>query len=165
MRYRVVPTAEEHIPSLHAVLDAVAREKRFLLFLEAPPLEDATAFWTAHLRKGRVSFVALVDETVVGWCDILPVERQSTRHVGILGLGVLKAYRGQGIGPALLRAAIEEGRTAGLTRIELDVREDNKTAIALYERMGFQREGVKRNAMRVDGVYYNLVSMALLLPA
>ena len=78
---------------------------------------------------------------------------------------MLKAYRGQGIGPALLRAAIEEGRTAGLTRIELDVREDNKTAIALYERMGFQREGVKRNAMRVDGVYYNLVSMALLLPA
>lgn len=163
MSWHIAPTAEEHIPSLHGVLDSVAREKRFLLFLEAPPLEEVTAFWKNHIRRGNVAFVALVDDAVVGWCDILPIERQSTRHVGVVGIGVLEAFRGNGIGPALLRAAIDKGRAAGLTRIELDVREDNKAAIALYERIGFQREGRKRNGVRVDGVYHDLISMAMLL--
>jgi RimJ/RimL family protein N-acetyltransferase len=160
--WHIVPTAEEHIPALHGVLDSVAREKRFLLFLEAPPLEQATAFWKSHIGKGNVAFVALSNDAVVGWCDILPIERQSTRHVGVVGLGVLGSFRGKGIGPALLRAAIEKAFAGGLTRIELDVREDNKAAIALYERLGFQREGLKRNGVRVDGVYYDLISMALL---
>lgn len=155
---------EEHIASYHAVLDSVAREKRFLLFLQAPPLEQSTTYVRENIRRGHVQLVAVAEDTVVGWCDVVPIPRESTRHVGVLGLGVLKAHRGQGIGPALLRAAIEKARTAGLTRIALDVREDNTTAIALYERAGFQREGLKRSAMRVDGVYYDLLSMALLNP-
>jgi len=42
------------------------------------------------------------------------------------------------------------------------VREDNRRAIALYRKMGFVPEGVKRHAFRVDGRYYDLLSMAVL---
>ncbi|HZM33384.1 MAG TPA: GNAT family protein [Burkholderiales bacterium] len=52
-------------------------------------------------------------------------------------------------------------KAAGLTRIELTVREHNDRAIALYERLGFVREGLKRNAVRIDGNYENLVCMGL----
>lgn len=162
MPSRIVPIAEAHIAGFHAVLDSVARERRYLLFLEAPSLENCTAFVKANIREGRVGLVALVDEQVVGWCDILPIPRHSTRHVGVVGLGVLKDFRGRGIGPALLQAALDKARAAGMTRIELDVREDNLPAIALYERFGFQREGLKRRAVRVDGKYGNLIGMALL---
>lgn len=48
-----------------------------------------------------------------------------------------------------------------MTRIQLDVREDNLPAIALYERFGFRREGLQRNAVRVDGEYGNVIFMAL----
>jgi ribosomal protein S18 acetylase RimI-like enzyme len=82
-------------------------------------------------------------------------------HGGVLGVGVLQDYRGQGIGTALIRAAIDMARATGLTRIELTVREQNARAIELYERLGFVREGVKRNAVRVDGDYENLICMGL----
>ena len=161
MTYRIVPIAEAHIASFHAVLDSVAREKRYLLFLEAPSLGECAAFVKANIHKGHVALVALVTEQVVGWCDILPIPRHSTRHVGVVGLGVLKDFRGRGIGPALLQAALDKARAADMTRIELEVREDNLPAIALYEQFGFVREGLKRNAVRVDGTYFNLIVMAL----
>lgn len=161
--WRIAPISEEHIASFRVALDSVAREKRYLLFLEGPPLEGCSAYVKNNIREGNVQLVALGDdERVVGWCDIAPIPRHSTRHVGVLGLGVIKELRGRGIGPALLREAIERARAKGLTRVELDAREDNLPAIALYERFGFVREGVKRKGVRVDGKYYDLVSMAML---
>ena len=42
------------------------------------------------------------------------------------------------------------------------MREDNAAAIALYEKFGFETEGVQRNAFKVDGRYHDLVMMAVL---
>ena len=52
--------------------------------------------------------------------------------------------------------------TNGLTRIELTVRADNLNAKALYEKLGFVHEGLRRRAMRVDGAYFDSNAMALL---
>jgi len=62
----------------------------------------------------------------------------------------------------LMRKAIEKAQASGLIRIELTVRENNKPAIALYEKIGFVREGLHRNAVRIGEEYENLISMALL---
>jgi len=75
---------------------------------------------------------------------------------------VLPAYRGQGIGRRLLEACIEKAWSKGMTRVDLETRADNAAAIALYEKVGFRREGLARNAMRFDGVYYDCVTMGLL---
>lgn len=74
-------------------------------------------------------------------------------------MGLLPAYRGQGIGQQLLSACLAKARLNGITRVELEVRADNERAIRLYERMGFTREALKRHGMRFDGVYYNTVLM------
>jgi RimJ/RimL family protein N-acetyltransferase len=100
---------------------------------------------------------------VVGWCDVLPIDRPTRAHNGVLGLGVLAEFRGRGIGTALLREALQGARAFGLTRIELSVREGNSRVAALYGRFGFVREGVQRRAVRVDGTDEDLVCMALLL--
>jgi len=163
MDYRIIPIAEEHIESFRMVLDSVARERRYLSFLEAPSPEEVRAFVLGNIRKGHPQFVALVEGRVVGWCDVLPINRPTQAHSGVLGIGITSEYRGRGIGTALMQATLEEAKAVGLTRLELTVREDNKHAIALYERLGFVHEGVKRNAVRVDGRYENLLFMALLL--
>jgi len=62
-----------------------------------------------------------------------------------------------------MRSAIEAAWATGLTRIELTVRADNGNARALYERLGFGIEGLQRRAFRVDGVYADGYTMALLL--
>jgi RimJ/RimL family protein N-acetyltransferase len=163
MNFQIVPIAEEHIEAFRSVLDSVARERRYLAFLEAPPLEETRKFVRRNIQKGYPQCVALVEGRVVGWCDILPIDRPTMAHGGILGVGILAEYRGRGIGTALIHAGLQRARDAGLTRVELTVRESNKRAVTLYEKFGFVVEGEKRDAVLVDGKYEDLICMGLRL--
>ena len=163
MNFRIVPITEAHIDGFYAVLDAVARERRYLLFLEAPPPETVRKFVLENLRKGYPHVVALDGERVVGWCDILPIDRPTRQHNGVLGIGVLATHRGKGVGDALMRAALDRARAFGLTRVELGVRSGNREVVPLYQRFGFVEEGVQRNAVRLDGRYEDVILMGLLL--
>ena len=162
MDYQIIPITDALIPGFHAVLDAVAREKRYLSFLAAPPLDETTAWVHADVRRGFPHFVALIGERVVGWCDLSPIPRPVQAHCAVLGIGILGEHRRRGIGAALMLATLGKARETGLTRVELTVRERNTDAIALYENLGFRHEGRQRNAVRIDGAYENLLAMAIL---
>ena len=159
----ITPIALTHAAGFHACLDAVAKEKRYLAQTQALPLDRIEGFVRNSVANDAVQFVALDADTVVGWADIFPAWADAVKHCGSLGMGVLAAYRGQGIGERLLRACLVKAPTQGITRIELEARADNTRAIALYERVGFRHEAVKRNAMRFDGVYYDAAQMSILL--
>jgi len=162
---RVAPIAEADAGSFHACLDAVARERRFLALLEAPPLASTRGFVADNVAKGVPQVVAKDGPQVVGWCDIRPGWPDTLRHCGSVGMGLLPAYRGQGIGRRLLEACLVAARQAGITRVELEARADNDAALRLYTRMGFAHEGTKRRGMKVDGQYVDTLSMALFLDA
>lgn len=161
---RVVPTEERHIAGYHAALDAVARERRWLLFLEAPPLERSAAFVRGLLAGAGVQFVA-VDEAqrVVGWCDIARGEREGLAHSGHLGMALVKEHRGQGHGRRLMEAALAAAKAAGVERVELEVFASNAAAVTLYRKLGFREEGRKLRALKRDGAYDDLLLMALFL--
>jgi L-amino acid N-acyltransferase YncA len=156
----IVPIEESHIEGFHRTLDIVARERRYLALLEAPPL--ARAFVLDHIRRGLPQFVAISAGEVIGWCDITPRERPVYVHAGVLGMGLLSQFRGQGIGIGLIQRSLAAARAFGFHRVELTVREDNANAIELYNKVGFETEGVQRHAMQVDGAYENLILMAVL---
>lgn len=163
--FQVIPITEEHIEGFWSVVDAVARERRFLAMLEAPPLEQAAEFVRSNLEHKNPQVVAVAEDRVIGWCDIIRNNnRQVYSHVGVLGMGILTSWRGKGVGRALLRAALAEAWASGFTRVELTVREDNQAAIALYKAVGFAIEGHHINAMFVDGRYETVLSMAVLNP-
>jgi hypothetical protein len=69
--YQIVPIAEEHISGFRVAVDVVAREKKYLAFLEAPPLEEVTRFVLGNIERGYPQFVVLSDSTVAGWCDVI----------------------------------------------------------------------------------------------
>jgi len=165
MACQVLPIAEEHIVGFHSSLDRVARERKYLAFLEAPPLSETEAFVRKNIAQHNPQFVAVEANTVVGWCDITPMERTVFAHRGSLGMGVIPEHRGKGIGRRLIEVTLNAARAKGLARIDLQVREDNIPALSLYRRFGFVIEGVKRQAFCVDGSYFNLVSMALIFDA
>ena len=157
----IVPSDERYVPELTVVLDAVARERRHLLFLEAPPVEQCLAF-VRNLTNGRgVQMLALAGERVVGWCDVVRQPRAPRRHCGTLGMGLLREYRGRRIGTELAVRTIDAARAIDMSRIELDVFASNTAALALYQRLGFIVEGVKRGAARIDGREEDIVAMAL----
>jgi ribosomal protein S18 acetylase RimI-like enzyme len=158
----IVPITQGHIESFHRTLDFVARERRYLAFLEGPPLERTRAFVLDHIKRGHPQFVAVSAGKVVGWCDVTPNDRPIYAHAGVLGMGLLPQFRGQGIGTNLIRATLDAARSAGLRRVELTVRESNTGAIKLYQKVGFEIEGLQRNAILIDGAYENTICMAAL---
>lgn len=160
--FQILPIAEEHIEGFRSVVDAVARERRFLALLEAPPLAQCAEFVRGNLEQKNPQVVAVAEGLVIGWCDIIRNTRPVHSHVGILGIGVLKPWRGRGVGRALLRAALAQAWTSGFTRVELTVREGNEGAVALYKDLGFAVEGRHINSVFVDGGYETVLSMAIL---
>lgn len=163
MAISVEPMAERHIDGFHRVFDAVARERKFLAHLEAPPLEQVRHLALGSLAKGgNVHLMALDGSDIVGWCDITRIERAAFAHCGGLGMGLLPAYRGRGIGKSLLSAALAAAWAQGMTRVELTVYASNTGAIALYEKRGFVKEGCLRKRALIDGAYVDTWFMAVL---
>ena len=55
----IVPITAHHVEGFHRALDFVARERRYLAFLEAPPIESTRAFVLNNFEKGYPQLVAL----------------------------------------------------------------------------------------------------------
>jgi RimJ/RimL family protein N-acetyltransferase len=106
------------------------------------------------------SFVAEANGEIVG---MLHVER-SRFGFGELGMAVARPWRGQGVGTALLEAAIEWAREEGLHKLSLSVFPHNASAIALYRRFGFVEEGRRiKHFRRASGELWDAIDMGLLL--
>lgn len=162
MHFEVVPIDESHIEGFRAGLDAVARERRYLAQVEAAPLASIRDFVMRSIADDAAHFVAIDGPRVVGWCDILPAWAHAVRHRGTLGMGVIASHRCRGIGGRLLSACLAKARAKGISRVQLEARADNLAAIRLYEKFGFVHEAILRNAMLLDGKYYDAVQMSLI---
>ncbi len=159
-----MPIGRQHLAGFHAALDGIAKERRYLAMLEAPSFTRTRRFVLDSLRAGAVHVVAVADDEVIGWCDLRPKTAPTLRHTAVLGMGIVAAYRGQGIGSRLLATTLELAWARGIRRAELIVRSDNAPAIALYRRFGFVEEGTCRNYVCIDGVDYDALLMARLAP-
>jgi putative acetyltransferase len=106
--------------------------------------------------------VACANQEIVGSLGLMASDRSPRRrHVGQLGMAVHDQWQGQGIGTALMKAAIDlADRWLNLSRLELTVYTDNEAAIKLYRRFAFEVEGRLRNYSFRDGVFIDAFMMA-----
>ena len=133
-------------------------------WLASEPPVDVDAFAARvrdRLAEGTTFFVLDDGGRIVG---TLGLHQTHADGVAALGMSVLPEVRGQGWGRALLQAAIDHARGAQMHKIELEVWPHNTRAIRLYERFGFEVEGVRRDHYRRrDGSLHSVKLMALLL--
>jgi len=100
------------------------------------------------------------DGTVVGRLSIGRDPHPASTHVADVGLMVAHDARRQGVGTALLRAAVDWAREAGIRKLELHVFPWNQAAIALYDAFGFEREGYRKGHYRRGGERVDAILMA-----
>jgi RimJ/RimL family protein N-acetyltransferase len=105
-------------------------------------------------------FVAEDEGEIVGRLSVARDQHPASRHVADLGLMVAQSHRRRGIGTALLDAAVDWGRHAGVRKLELHVFPWNTAAIALYEKFGFVQEGYRKEHYRRDDEFVDAVLMA-----
>jgi GNAT superfamily N-acetyltransferase len=96
-----------------------------------------------HLEQPRISiidqggaiFVAVADDVVVGTCGVVPV---AEGVIELVKLAVDESARGRGLGERLSREAIDWSRAHGAQKLELVSSSKLRSALRLYERLGFQ---------------------------
>ncbi|HEX8844838.1 MAG TPA: GNAT family N-acetyltransferase [Pyrinomonadaceae bacterium] len=124
--------------------------------------------WRQRLAEtdGIYNLVAVVGDRVVGMLGVHTFpNRPRRRHVGAIGISVHDEWQGKGVGAALMRAGLDlADNWLNLKRLELEVFTDNETAIRLYERFGFEREGTLRQHAYRDGQYVDAYMMSRLRP-
>jgi RimJ/RimL family protein N-acetyltransferase len=119
------------------------------------------------LRRYADAVVLLAEEngSVLGRLSASRDAHPASNHVADVGLMVAAGHRRRGIGTALLASVEDWAREVGVRKLELHVFPHNGPAIALYERVGYRREGVRRAHYRRGRELVDAVLMAKLLPA
>lgn len=127
--FRLHPLREDHLYQVLAIEQACFprpwTREHFLAELDSP---RATAV------------VAEQDGRVVGYLCLTVLLDEAE----ILDVAVDPARQRSGIGAALLAWACDQARQQGATVLRLEVRATSQPAIALYERFGFVRSGLRK---------------------
>ena len=144
-------------------INAVAREKWWLATADGFSPEQSRTFLKFVMDHSLSQVVAVSNDSIVGWCDVVPKGPRGFSHVGALGMGVRREWRRHGVGRRLLEECLALARAAKLEKIELEVFTDNEAAIRLYESLGFRVEGrLEDRIQRSDGGLEADVAMAWL---
>ncbi|MGV2986350.1 GNAT family N-acetyltransferase [Vibrio sp. E150_011] len=117
----------------------------------------------ANIPVGTYSFVAELDGKIVGNIGLQHSQRPRTAHCASFGIGVHDDFHGMGIGSRLLETVLElTDNWLNVQRVQIEVNADNKAAIALYTKYGFEIEGEALCSVLRDGEFISTYYMARL---
>ena len=98
-------------------------------------------FMDALQKTDAYYIVAVTDDRVVGYCGAYGVcDEADINQVAVTG-----NYRRSGIGERMVRQLLDGLKERGYLYTTLEVRKSNTAAIALYEKLGFVSEGIRKN--------------------
>ncbi len=113
----------------------------------------------------QVVFLAENEQGLVGHLAAYYLYGRGSRvkHVVHIGISVLQEHWGKGLGTQLFEALEAWAKEAGIIRLELSVMTHNERGIALYKKMGFEVEGLKKASVYIKGKYIDEHLMAKIL--
>ena len=124
--------------------------------------ETAVPSWeewdASKLSTGRL--VAKMDGSIAGWVALNPVSQREV-YAGIVEVSiyVAGAFRGQGVGMALLQAAVESSERAGYWMLQAVMFPENEASVTLHRACGFRLVGKREKVARHHGVWRDTVLM------
>jgi len=134
-----------------------------------PPVwKNEEEFWfNVGKDPSRVYFAVrkVREQAIIGYVQIWNIE--AVHRSAIIGIRIGdEANRGRGYGMEALRLTVKYcWNQLNITRISLCALETNHRAIRVYAANGFEKEGVLRRALFIEGKWTDLILMSLLHPS
>ena len=160
--FTVRPLRRDEVEAVIDHLAEVAEERRWIA--SEPPIPRER--WREQTLKAFDDPNCLVlaavdcDDCIIG--ELSAFGRES--RPADIGMSVARDWRGRGVGTALMQACVEWARGRGVHKLSLQVWPHNEAALRLYEKFGFEREGLlRRHYRRQSGEDWDAVVMGLLL--
>ncbi|WP_017220093.1 GNAT family N-acetyltransferase [Moritella dasanensis] len=129
-------------------------------------LEEEEQFIQDFPERGVFNVaVNSAESTIVGFQNVEPFATYTHAfdHVGIIGTYVDSSYRRQGIASSLFNATFELARSKGYEKLFAYVRDDNKDALSIYLKQGFEVIGIAKKHAKIRGKYIDEVLIEKLL--
>ena len=157
----------EDAPLVSKMFQKLDTETRFMLLEpgeRSTETESHKTFIEGILESpNRIMLVVEIDGEIVGFASANGGRWQRIKHSMHLVIGIAEAYWRRGIGTHLMQEIEKRAKRLGIHRLDLTVMEHNQAARRLYRKIGFQEEGTKRDALKINGRYVNEIMMSKLL--
>jgi len=157
-RVTIREAEENDADAIKRIVDSVAKEKYYIV------PERSRENWKQAIkeikeRKGLI-LVAEINEMPVGMAHLVPGRFEKNKHVGFLGICILKEFRGKGIGTKMMEYMIKWAKEhRELEKISLNVFSTNRVAIKLYRKFGFEIEGICKKQFKIEDKYVDEIIM------
>jgi RimJ/RimL family protein N-acetyltransferase len=142
-------------------VEEIFKDDKFLLTTRREIAEDLTVEKQReriekYLNKsGMIILIAEVDGVIAGASGVDNDSKKRRRHVGRIGMSILKEYRGIGCGTALLQSIIEWAKEDKIIeKLGLEVFANNAGAIGLYKKLGFREQGRVPRELKINEEEY-----------
>lgn len=149
--------------SMLKMLLALDRETKYMMFEAGERANDVSKVKTMinQCVNGEDLLLVAVDkENIVGFLSAQRGKARKIKHIAYIVVGIREDFRGQGIGKKLFSELDLWARENKILRLELTVMCPNNIAKNLYEKNGFEIEGIKRKSIFMDGQYIDEYYMA-----
>lgn len=146
--------------SYNDLINSINQERLYFLNTNTKSLQSTIQHVEKLISNQEIYCFAMINNNIIGYCNVIKQPILYNSHVGTLGMGIIKEYRGQQIGTHMLQTCIQQAKTS-LEKIELEVFASNTHAISLYKKFSFQEEGRKLKTRFIDGKYDDIVLMGL----
>ena len=164
--FEIVRAQAQDAAALLAYLKIIGGETENLSFGPegvplAPEAEEAYLSMQAQSHD-HVQLLAKVNGEIIGTASL---NRKPNRmhHRAEFGISLKKAWWGCGAASALAEGVLAFARESGVEQVDLEVRSDNKRAIALYEKFGFRRLCTFPGFFKINGelIDFDLMNLSL----
>ncbi len=126
-------------------------------WLKVPPRDKLESYWRGVLLvPGRELVVARLGGTIVGSAQLVrpPANNEAQAFAAaVTTFFMAPSARGHGLARGMLSAIDQRAAEQGFEAIELNVRDTQRAAIALYESHGFVRWATKQKYAKVNGAF------------
>ena len=160
--FTVRPLRRDEVDAVLDLLEEDAEERRWIASEPPIPRDRWREGFEERMEDDHSVVLAAVDEhdEVIGQLDA----RARKDRPAEIGMCVAKDWRRRGVGTALMQACLDWARETGIHKLALQVWPHNDAAIRLYEKFGFEREGILRSHYRRhNGDCWDAIVMGLLL--
>ncbi|GAB2758891.1 ribosomal protein S18-alanine N-acetyltransferase [Amycolatopsis magusensis] len=111
--------------------------------------------WSAHafrseLDSGAYYLGAYEEQELLGYAGLAVVGPRGDYEASLHTIGVAPEHQGKGIGKALLEAVLDKADELRAP-VLLEVRTDNEVALAMYEKRGFTKLGIRKRYYQPSG--------------
>ena len=126
----IIEANSNHLLNYHQIYNQISNEGLYFIDQQSIPFETFSSHYLSCLEKSHLHYFALVNNLIVGWVEVDP-------YIKKLGIGIIKEFRGIGIGSLLMEHCLSQCNKLNISPISLTVLFRNKVAISLYTKYGF----------------------------